>query len=328
MTRTELLADLYRRLGYTSSPASDVTTRLTAFLDETVSELASEPGLSPYLARLTPPLVVASVASQAVYAVPSPGLDRITAVTDRTNDRRLAARSFEWYRSIEPDPVATSGTPEAWIPMGISAVAKQPSNASALFVDSTSASDTGTATALVMTSDGQLRTVSVVMTGITGVTLSSTVTTITQVLRFTLSAVAVGTVTLLEDAEGGTILATVPPGKAFSRYTTFALWPTPAAAVDYYIDGDVHLAGFSVATEEPLLPARFHHLIVEGAIWREYLKRDDTRADYYRKMYEHGVSQLRYFLTCPPDFLPSRSGRMLERSRLGAYYPADRIGQW
>lgn len=324
MTLSEMLADCYQKLDYATSPQTAVTTRLTGLLNETLAEVVSEPGIGAWIARQTPPLVVASVANQAVYAIPSPGLDRIDAITDRTNDRRLDMRTFDWYRHVEPDPAANTGTPEAWVPMGFSAVLKQPSNASQLFLDSTAAGDTQVATITAMMSDGHVRTITATLTGTTGVTLSATHTTIVQVQRFTLASAAVGTVTLTEDAEGGTILATIPIGKSHSRYTQFALWPTPSAAVDYYLDGDWQPATLSVTTDEPPLPGRFHRVLVDGALWREFVKRDDTRADYQRQAYRKGLSDLRYYLTCPPDFLPTKGAGTMERSRYGAYYPATR----
>ena len=45
MTLSEMRADLYRRFNYAASPATDVTTRLTAFLNETQNEILSEPGM-------------------------------------------------------------------------------------------------------------------------------------------------------------------------------------------------------------------------------------------------------------------------------------------
>lgn len=323
MTYTEILADLYRRLNYASSPQADVTTRLTAFVNDTLHDLASEPGLGAYLTSQQPPLVVPTVANQATYAVPSPGLERISSITDRSNDRRLEMRSFDWYRMVEPDPTSNTGTPELWVPLGMQAVAKQPSDASQVFADSTSASDTNTAYVQGMDASGHVRSLSVSMTGTTAVTLSASVTLV-SVEKFYLSSAAVGTVTLHEDASGGTELARIIPGRTSSRYLTYALWPTPASAIDLYLEGEYHPMAWTVGTDEPPLPARFHHVLTDGAEWRELFYRSDSRHDMARARFEKGVSQLRYFLTCPPDHLPTRSGAVMERSRYGAYYPATR----
>jgi hypothetical protein len=62
-------------------------------------------------------------------------------------------------------------------------------------------------------------------------------------------------------------------------------------------------------------------VLIDGALCREYELKDDTRAGRARQRYERGVSQLRYFVTCPPDFLPVAGSMVTERNRLGAYYP-------
>ena len=321
MTLGTILADLYRRLNYASSPASEVTTRLTAFVNEALQELLSDPGLGPYLDRWEPPLTVASVASQAVYAAPA-RMTRILGVSERTNDRKLYALDLDRYRALDPDPTANTGTPEAWVPLGAMAVAVQPSDASDILVDSTAAGDTNTAYLEGIRTGGYPTSLSVTMTGVTAVSFSATITDLIQITKFYLSAAAVGTVTLHEDASGGTELARIPIGQTFSRYQGFALWPTPASAITYYLDGDRDLPDMSITNDEPPLPARFHRLLVEGALIREWDKKHDTEQQVKaQQRWAKGVSALRYFLTCPPDYLPSTAARV-ERSRLGAGYPA------
>ena len=122
MTLNAMLLDLYRRLGYATSPDSGVTTRLTDFLNEGVEAVMSEPGLGIWIAQHEPRLTFASVANQAAYAIQT---DRLESVTERDNDRRLPMRSLDWYRSALPDPTAITGTPEAWVPLGQAAVADQ-----------------------------------------------------------------------------------------------------------------------------------------------------------------------------------------------------------
>ena len=67
MNLTSLLADVYRRLAFASSPAADVTTRLTAFLNETQQEIMGEPG-AEFLLNNTGSF--ASVADRAQYGLP------------------------------------------------------------------------------------------------------------------------------------------------------------------------------------------------------------------------------------------------------------------
>lgn len=321
MTLTSMLAELYRRFGYATSPASEISTRYTAFLNETLQELIAEPGLGGWFTRNEPMAIVASVANQAVYAVPAP-TSRIAAITERTNDKRLESRSLQWYRSAEPDPTANTGTPDVWVPLGFQAVSVQPSNASNIFVKSTAAGDTNTAVIEGIRTSGYFFARSVSMTGITAVNLSG-VDDMLQVTKFYLSAPAVGEVTLHEDSGAGTELSHIPVGQTFARYEAFALWPTPSSAITYYLESERAVPDMSNNNDEPPFPSRFHRVLVDGASWRECLKKDDSRANDYRARYERGVSQLRYYATCQPDFLPSRQAEM-GRSRFGANYPETR----
>src|SRR3990167_2362033 len=320
MTNGTILADLYRRLNYATSPASDVTTRLQALLNESLQDLYSEPGLGEALSLHRPPLTFASVADTATYALP-PGISRVAAIREGTNDRRLEMRSHQWYRSAEPDPTANSGTPSVWVPLGFGAVSVQPSDASEIFVDSTSGSDTGTAYIEGIRTGGYPRTLSVTMTGVTAVSLGAAITDFIQITKFYISAAAVGTVTLHEDASGGTELARIPIGQTFSRYQLVALWPTPSAAITYTVDGERDLPDMANANDEPPFPSRFHRLLIDYVLWKEWDKKDDERATDAERRYLRGVRQLKYFVTCPPDYLPSRVGNGVERNRLGGVYP-------
>jgi hypothetical protein len=86
---------------------------------------------------------------------------------------------------------------------GRQAVAQQPAAACALFVDSTSASDTNTCYVEGVITGGYPRSVSVLMTGASAANISTLVTDWIRVDKFYLSAAAVGTVTLHETASGG-----------------------------------------------------------------------------------------------------------------------------
>ncbi len=316
-----MLADLYRKLNYATSPDSTVTTRLTAGLNETLQELLSEPGLAAWIARQEPMATMASVANQAVYNVPITTA-RIDAITERSNQRRLQAQSVDWYRSAAPDPTIITGTPDTWIPLGFQPVAVQPSDASQLFVKSTSASDGAGTTAFLegIRTGGYPTTLSVAMNGTTAVSLSASLTDILQVTKFYVSVAAVGTITLQEDSGAGTTLATIPIGQTFARYVSFALYPTPASVITYYLEGERHVPDMVNSTDEPPFPARFHRVLVDGALWREWEKQDDDRAPRAQQRYRAGVADLRYFLTCAPDFLPVAGAQRLERSRLGAWF--------
>ena len=266
-------------------------------------------------------ITFASVSARAQYGLP-PAVQRVQSVTDRTNDRRLQLRSLDWIRAIDPG-LDQSGTPEAYAPIGVQAVALQPSDASEIFVDSTSASDTGTAYLEGIRTGGYPRTLSVTMNGVTAVSFAAAITDFVEITKFYISAAAVGAVTLHEDASGGTELARIPIGQTFSRYQGIQLWPTPSAAVTYYVDYMRNIPDMSVANDEPLLPEDFHWLLVEGALIKEWTKKDDlARRQAAQADYDRGLSDLKYAVTCPADFLPARSQTGERPSRFGAQFPS------
>lgn len=322
MTYTNLLSDLYRRLDFASTPDATVTTRLKSYLNETLQEVISEPGIATWIAREEPMVTFASVASQAIYAVPL-SVDRVDAITERSNQRRLIAQSLDWYRAIQPDPTTNSGTPSYFVPLGFQAVLVEPSAATGLWAVSTSASDT-TQVIYVETvrTGGNPYSGSVTITGTTRVQIGAS-TDHEQVVKFYLSASAVGDIKLYTASSGGTLLATIPIGQTFSRYYALALQPTPASVITYYIEGERPLPDMSNGTDEPPFPPRFHRILVDGALRREYEKRDDeTRMTRAAQRYMKGIGELRYFVTCPPDFLPVAGTNMgAMPSRLGAFFP-------
>lgn len=325
MTLGTLLSDLYRRLNYASSPATEVTTRLTAFLNETLQEMLSEPGAGAFLARNEPPPTVASVINQAVY---STTVARIDSIADRSNRERLDLRTVDWYRTVDPDPTAHTGRPTAWVPLGFSPVLVQPTAATALYVVSASAGDT-TQTAYVETirTGGAQTLIPVTLQGLTRAQFGAG-SDHEQIVKFYLSAAAQA-VSLYTASSGGTLLATIPGGgPTFSRYTQFALWPTPSSVITYTLESERDVADMSIATDEPPFPKRFHRILVDGALRREYEKRDQADQSLLAgRRYDAGIRDWRYFVTCPPDYRPSLSRQPERRSRLGGDYP-DGSGIW
>lgn len=323
MTFTEILAAVYDETGYQSSPASSIVTRVKRFVNEGIRAIVSEPGLSRLLDSDSP-ATFASVASTARYVLPE-SVNRILAVSERTNDLALRVMSLDAYRHLDPDAASTTGTPSHIVPIGRVAVATQPSDASEIFVDSTSASDTGTAYIEGAVTGGYVRTASVTMTGTTAVSLSASITDFIEITDFYLSANAVGTVTLHEDASGGTELARITIGQKRPRYYGFYLWPTPAAAVTYYVDYRRELSELVQDTDEPPFGTDAHPALVAYAVMREREQKDDLQRYVIAKSrYDKAVARLKYATQTIGGEIPV-SGRVPRagRSRLGAYYPAD-----
>jgi hypothetical protein len=328
MNLTDLLADLYRRLDYQSTPATTVTTRLTAFINETQQEILSEPGME---SLLNDSVTFASVASTPEYSLP-PVVSRLKELRETTNDRIIRGpQSLAWYRRHYPDPTAVTGTPEDFVDLGLSAVAVQPSNASELFVLSTSASDGATKTAFVegYITGGYFRSSSVALNGITAASLSAAITTWIEVTKFYIAltsggvTTAAGNVTLLEDSGLGTELARIPIGDAYASYRRIALAPCPSAAITYSVDFDRDATDLAQATDEPIIPLRFHRLLAIGARMREYEKLNDSRYASAQAEYLYGLKKLKFFLYSQTVGSPNLRGAQTEQpSRLGGQYPA------
>lgn len=316
MTLTDLLADTYRRLGYAASPASEVSTRLTAYLNEAHRQLLGLPGME-LLRRST--YSFASVANTPQYGLPV-SVGRVLSLQDTTNDVRLAPMTWGRYRSEAPDPTATGGVPYNYVPVGYTQVATQPSDASKIFADSTSASDTNTIYIEGIRTGGYPFTASQTMTGVTAVQIG-TLADIITITKCYLSAAAVGTVTLHEDASGGTELACIPIGRKYARYWTVALYPTPSSALTYYLDFEREIGDMANAYDEPLLPSDYHWLLGTGARMREYEKQEDTRYALAMREWQTGVRDLKWWLCTQQGVVVTRRPGGVP-SQLGPWYPA------
>lgn len=326
MTFSEILSDIYQDANLSSAPDANTIARIKRYVNDGLRVILGEPGLSR-LADSDAPFTVASVASQARYVVPE-AVARIRGISERTNDRTLTAMDLSDYRRIEPDPTNT-GTPSHYVPFGRTAVAVQPADASELFVDSTAAGDTGTAFVEGIITGGYQRTASVTMTGTTAVSLSAAITSFIAVTDFYISAAAVGTVTLHEDASGGTELARITIGQKRPRYSGFYLWPTPAGAIDYLVDYRRELTDLVNDADEPTLPTDYHWLLSAYARMRQYEKTNDDRLTIAKGLFDKGLSRLKYATqVSPDDRLVMGRGRVVGRSRLGAQTPADTWGLW
>lgn len=322
MTFAEVLSECYADLNYAASPAATEVARIKRYVNEGLRVILGEPALVRLLDS-DAPLTVASVASTARVVVPE-AVARIHHITERTNARRLEPMSLAEYRQREPDPASHTGTPTHYVPIGRVAVAKQPADASEIFVDSTAAGDTNTCYIEGITTGGYMKTASVNMTGVTAVTLSAAITDFIEITDFYLSAAAVGTVTLHEDASGGTELARITIGAKRPRYYAFYLFPTPSAAVTYYVDYRREMVELVNDTDEPPLPTDYHYLLSAYVRMRQYEKTDDSRWPTAREQFLQGLSRLKYATQTLADDIPVMGrGRVIGRSRLGGYFPAD-----
>lgn len=310
MTFLLLQQRLARRLNKTDGTLVSATaTRFKEALNERHRELLRLPGMeSLRWANLT----FASVASQQGYALPMQGVARINGIYDTTNRINLQYRDLAWLRATDPNPV--TGQAEYWIPTGTAQVHTQPSNASEVFIKSTAAGDTGTAYVEGIITGGYYRTASVTMTGVTAVSLSTTITNWIAITKCYLSAVAVGIVTLHEDSGSGTELSRMAIGDAYGTFASFLLYPTPSAAVTYNADITRGIADMSNDTDEPLLPDDFHDLLLDGAELNELTKSDDaSRYQMVRDRWVEGKKLLKFWVQDHPDWHPVMTGGVPRR---------------
>ena len=292
MTFLAIQQTAFRRLKFADSPDSSVSTRIKDAINQWHRNTLVVPGIGNKLRRVQ--IARATTASRASYGVP---FSKILHITERSNDRRLIKRSLDWYRTAFADPTQHEGTPLWWVQEGQTRIERPPADASELFIKSTSASDTGTAYVEVIRSGGYRRSLSVVMTGTTAVSLGAAITDVVDIVDFFISAAAVGTITLHEDSGTGTELARIAIGELYPRYLQVAFAPTPSAAITYFIDGIPDTVDMSVSTDEPLLPRDFHDLLVDGAVYEEWLSDGKVReAGILRGQIEEKTRRLRGWL--------------------------------
>lgn len=325
MTLTAMLAELYRRGRYGTTPATEVTTRLTAFLNETQQELAEDPRLASLL-RGT--LTFTTTASRAEYGLP-PIIGRIVVMRDTTNRWPLTLQSLSWYRAVLPDQTSQTGTPTAYAELGPKPVTKQPAAATGVWAVSTSVSDTAITTSLegVRTGGYPYQPSATTLTGTTRVQLGTSITDYVEIIDWYLSAAAVGDVTLYDAAVAGNVLGVIPTGQTRATSPWIGLAPTPAAALTYTLDYERGLTDLVTGSDEPLwLPAAFHRLLLIGARRREYEYQSDDRIGVASDDWNAALLKLLTYVNNPPGriVVPGAvSG--VSRSDLGSQYPRGTI---
>ena len=317
MTLREIVDAVLEEVGYSSHGAGqEVRVRVRRRVNEWHRRLLSQPTLTRLL-RESYSVTFASVASTATYGLPA-SIGRINGIWDDSNDVKLAQRSLDWLRQMDPG-LSAAGVPECYIPLGIAPVRAQPSNSSTLYAKSTSASDVDCAVTLqYLDANGAPQSSTTTLTGTTGVAVA---TTALEVYGFVVAPLPVGTVTLHEDSDTGDELGRIPAGTGAARYLRLQLWPTPQGATTYRLDATRDSSDLVEETDEPLLPRDFHYLLVLGAVSDELRMRDDTRYAAVRQDMEQGKRDLSHWLWNNVDYLPA-SGRAAQPSRLGAWFPA------
>lgn len=312
MTLATMLADLYRRLGYAAAPDSTVTTRLTAFLNEAQQDLM---GNIQGLRNAEWALNFASVADVQQYSV-YPSTDTIKAIRDTTNRRTLDPMNWWTYRQILPDPSAVTGVPTHWIDMGLYASPGRstlslvgPTAAASLVAASTSAADnTQTLYLEGMIDAGYPATNSFVLNGVTAV--ASTRSDWVTITKLFLSGTAAGVVSLYQTSvAAGNLLAAFPAGQLSIISHRVALYPTPAGVYQYAIETEPNWTDLVQSNDVPILPVKFHRLLMTGARQMEYERRGHLALMAVAGAeLEKGRKELAYFVYSTQVGRPSLSG--------------------
>ncbi len=335
MTFSDISKAVYRRVKLADTPSSTDSTRIQQFINLWYREILAMPGMDQ-LRDTT--ITFATVATQKKYGLPQ-ALVKIRDVYDLSNQRRVLPRTLDYLRNVDPGLTATSSTVENWIPLngwGAEAV-ELTSTGVGLWAVSSSASDTTQrvfveTTRLGGVSGGTAVSAGTLITGTTRVQIGS-LTDHVEIVKFYISAAAVGTISLYDAASNGNLLSTIQIGRTSARYYMIQVYPTPGAAITLSVDCQRSIQDMVQATEEPLLPEDYHHILVHLACYEEWLNRDDTRAlrEYNpdpRGIKGHAnilLDNLRHFLLTSPDEIPVQRGPRgtpQRVSRLGGYFPA------
>lgn len=328
MNLSELLSEMYDRFNFPASPAAEVTTRFTRYLNDTQKQIISTRGCSRVTRRTLP---FSSRAADPFATLPQ-AVKNVYQIADRTQQWSLDKMDLMDMRAQDPGMVQNCAPWGYDVYNYAAPVDLDPSDASQLWVKSDDAGDTGaTKTVYVegLVTGGYYRKASVALNGLTAVNLSAAISSWITVTKFYIGPasgvtipVATGNITLMEDSGTGTELARIPPGRTFARYTRIQFYPTPAAIATFYADVDVHIENMSVASDEPYLPEDYHWLLSKGGMVREYMKRGKViEAGEERKMFKDGVDGLKAYLRRYGGVPGGRGGRR-QFSQLGPWFPA------
>lgn len=270
-----------------------------------------------------------TTANRARYPIPF-AASSIVSITDTTHRVLLTQRPQAWIRQRDPAvPPSATGTPYVYAVLNYSGVAQQPTvtTPSALEILSASASDTADVEVEYQDADGAFRVALVTLNGTTPVTVAVTAA---QVFRLTYLGIAQATITLRQISDGA-IIAQLPGSTLVSptsnlhgsRGWVLQLWPTPAGAYPYTVDGSRQREALVELVDEPAFPEDYHTLLVWGACLDELVHMDDDRAEQYEQWWQR---DLRAFRASVHQIRGQRmipdSGTRVDWTPMGSNYPA------
>lgn len=318
----ELEATVYDRLSFDAVPDATTVTRLRRYLNQEHHLLMGKRQMAPFRRSV---LTFSTIANSPNVALPQ-AVSRIYSIQHRSNSRRLDEITLDALRDMDPGQVSGSGTPEAFIVTNYAAaVYRQVPSANQITVSSSSATDGATKTATIegLTTGGYPRTASIALNGTSAVNFAGS--DWIEIRKFSISltaggaTTAAGIVTLYYGATAtpGTELSIIPVGRAYPRYTQLHLFPYPTSAVTLYADVELQIEEMATASDEPYLPEDYHEILVEGALMRDYERREQMA------LYGQAKARKKELWNDLCLFLARQTTDMRERrwSQLGPYFP-------
>lgn len=269
MMLSEMLTAIGDRLDYEDSPPTAVTRRLTGFINSTQRQILREKGMSALRRRVVPFVTVAG----DPYAVLPTAMTQVLLMVDRTNDRRIIPKDLTWIWERDPG-LTLSGPPDVFAVLNYaSAVIADPlSTGEAVEAVSSSGADiTQTLYVQGITATGAQRSGTIALNGAVPSALPG-INNWVQITRWWLSGNSAGTVTL--SSASGIELGSVVPRTLTPRYTRVQLNPTPTAVQTLYAFGFVEVPDIVETSDQSLIPVDFVDVLIEGALEKEYLKRE------------------------------------------------------
>jgi hypothetical protein len=321
VTLTQLLQLTYDSTGF-SSPPTGTSDRFTRWINEAHRMILRDPATQDL--RLVT-MSFASVANQKYYGLPQ-GFEIAEDMVNQANQQRVRMKTRDVIKTYDPGDTS-SGLPMFWIPWGLQCVTLDPAS-TGLWIASDQAGDTTQIVTLQgIRADGDIqKQLTATLNGTTLVSIG-TYTDYTQVLMWSMSAVATGNVTLYDAAAAGNVLGRIPIGQTSVQYQKIRLWPTPASAYTFLVDGRAEISDLVNPNDVPLLPPSFHDLLSTYAIRQEFRRTNDSRYQATDASFVQGFGTLKAFQQYPADYRPVAGSRQgigwLWPNLPGGWFPND-----
>ena len=319
MTLNEIELDVYRRLDYADTPPPSVKNRIDGFINQRHRQLLASDRMRPLRLATT---TLVSVPDRASYGLPY-GCSRVARVMDQTNQYLLGAHTYEWAREADAAPPRVSGTPTHWIPLGYSPCAMRPFSSPTLYYSAPGViAATGIDLAFVI--DGGV-TVSVHLAAPPSNGTPQAIPTggnVTDIFTFAAIDPAAFRITLSTDLAGTQIISQIAAGTTTARYYRIGFYPSPAAAITYWVDYEREIPTLVDPSDEPLLPIDFHDIIALWARLDEYEFKSDDRWLVTKSLVEDRQKDLRAWVENHDIFRAHAIPTSPRHSRLGPYFPA------